>query len=369
MPTGTTNSHPTLPTLDPGYLESLFQSAGLAILACDSAGRLVAWNAAAARLFAGIPACREGAPVAELFPERDRATIEKHVESCLSTLEPGETRARLGGTETEPIEFALYMTPVLEPDGSLRGAAVWLRDVTARMRLQRALRRRERLTTLGTLAGAVSHHYNNLLFAIAASLEYAINMNTLSAMRRALQRTADAVARGTHINQQLLAFAQADHRTCQESDLSETFQAYFERNKPRLAQRHITLMLDSQPIPKFPIPREQVEIVLNNLVDNAIEVMPNGGTLTATLARRDEHTVLLTIADTGGGISSENLEHLFEPFHTNKGVLAGGPSCSAGMGLAVVHGLVSEMQGTITAANVPGHGARFDIILPLPGSG
>jgi signal transduction histidine kinase len=93
--------------------------------------------------------------------------------------------------------------------------------------------------------------------------------------------------------------------------------------------------------------------------------MPSGGTLTVTLARRDDKSVCVSIIDSGGGLSTEELEHLFEPFYTTKGELGEGTGRNAGMGLAVVHGLVSEMHGTITASNVAGRGARFDIVLPL----
>ena len=73
--------------------------------------------------------------------------------------------------------------------------SLWFRDITPRVRLHRTLDRQGRLASLGTLSGAVAHHYNNLLCCIATSVEYAINMTTVSAMRRALQRTADAVGR------------------------------------------------------------------------------------------------------------------------------------------------------------------------------
>ena len=74
--------------------------------------------------------------------------------------------------------------------------------------------------------------------------------------------------------------------------------------------------------------------------------------LTVTLARRDEHSVCLSITDSGGGMDADNFEHLFEPFYTTKGELVSGAGRNAGMGLAVVHGLINEMQGTITASNV-----------------
>jgi signal transduction histidine kinase len=125
--------------------------------------------------------------------------------------------------------------------------------------------------------------------------------------------------------------------------------------------------VDWQVVPVFPIRRDQLLIVLGNLVENALEAMPGGGVLTITLARRDESSVSLSLMDSGGGIDPKHMERVFEPFFTTKGALGQGSGHNAGMGLAVVHGLVGEMHGTISASNVPGRGARFDIVLPIRG--
>lgn len=350
--------------LDPAYLESLFQGAGFAIIACHPDGEVVAANTVATRLFGSGRDPLSG-PVSALFPERDREAVEQLLETVQATLEILEFQTRLGGTSAEPVEYAVWFTPVLEPDGTLRGVSLWFRDITARMQLQRTLDKRGRLASLGSLSGAVAHHYNNLLCCIATSVEYAINMNTLSAMRRALQRTADAVGRAAHITRQLLAFAQADHQGGDLADLTEVVLYYLDENEERLGQRHIKLLVDWQVIPVLPVRRDQVLVILNNVVENSVEAMPAGGTLSVTLGRRDENSVCLSIADTGGGIDNEHMEHLFEPFFTTKGELGCGAGRNAGMGLAVAHGLVGEMHGSITGSNIPGRGARFDIVLPI----
>ncbi len=349
--------------LGPKYLEALFQGAGFAIIACNEAGEIVAGNAAAVRLF-GAGGINPGRAAAELFPKRDRAKVTELVETVCGTLESVELRTQLG-PEAAPLEYAVWFTPVFDEDGTVHGVSLWFRDITERIRLSRAMKKRERLQSLGGLSAAVAHHYNNLLCCIATSVEYAINMNTLTAMRRALQRTADAVGRAANITRQLLAFAQADHHEGDLADLTETVLFFCDQNEDRLSQQHIKLMVDWQLIPVIPVRRDQLMVILNNLLDNAMEAMTSGGTLQLTLARRDAGSVALSFADTGGGLAPRDMEHLFEPFFTTKGELGCGPGRNAGMGLAVVHGLLGEMGGTITAANVPGQGARFDIVLPI----
>jgi PAS domain S-box-containing protein len=365
MSSSATEPSTTPGRLDPAYLESLFQGAGFAIIACHPDGTIVAGNTAATRLFRR-PGGALGGPVSALFPARDREAVEQLLQTVQSTLEILEFQTRLGGTDAEPLEYAVWFTPVLEPDGTLRGVSLWFRDITKRLHLQREVDKRDRLASLGSLSGAVAHHYNNLLCCIATSVEYAINMNTLSAMRRALQRTADAVGRAAHITRQLLTFAQADHQGGDLADLTEVILHYLDENEERLNQRHIKLLVDWQLVPVIPVRRGHMWVILNNLVDNAVEAMPAGGTLGLTLGRRDESSIALSIEDTGGGIPAQHMEHVFEPFYTTKGELGEGAGRNAGMGLAVVHGLVGEMNGVITGSNVPGRGARFDIVLPIP---
>jgi len=351
--------------LDAGYLHGLFHSVGLAIIACDAEGRVIACNSAACELFGRAKASTPGIHVAALFPEQDRAHIEQLVADCAAALEPREYQTRLGQDAEGPLEFAALATPVLDSDGSLRGVSLWLRDITKRRRLQRQLRRNERLAYLGRLAGAVAHHYNNLLCSIATSLEYAMNMGTLTAMRRAAQRTAEAVGRAADITRQLLAFAQADHRRGEMGDLREILHYYFQSAQPRLLDRGVRLELDLQPVPSLQVPREHMVIILNHLVSNALDAMPNGGTLSVSLHSLGPEIIRLSLTDTGPGISPQDMEHLFEPFYTTKGVLGTGKSTNAGLGLAVVYGLVNEMHGAVTAANVPGAGAQFNIVLPV----
>jgi signal transduction histidine kinase len=286
----------------------------------------------------------------------------------VETHEPLEFRTRIQGDD-EATEYAVWLTPIFDGQGRLECVCVWFNDITARLQLRRSMRKRERLTTLGALAGSVAHHYNNLLCSIATSLEFALNMNTMSAMRRVLRRTADAAARATRLTQQLLAFAQADHRMSDLADLTETVLQYFDQHEAELAGRGIALKLDWQRVPFVPVPRAQLVVVIDNLVRNAVEAMPDGGVLNVSLRRRDENAVVLAFMDSGPGILPEHMERLFEPFFTTKGELAAGDTHQAGMGLAVAHGLVSEMHGTISVSNVPAGGARFEIVLPLEDPG
>lgn len=351
--------------LDAAFFKRLFEGAGLPVFVCDPTGRILAWNELGERLFCNQHGDAQQPDLRDMLPAERHSDLAEGLKTLAETGQPLEFRARIPAQGEEATEYATWLTPICDAQGGLQSVCVWFNDITARLQLRRSMRKRERLTTLGALAGSVAHHYNNLLCSITTSLEFALNMNTMSAMRRVLRRTADAVGRATQLTQQLLAFAQADYRMRDLADLSETVQQYFEQHQAELARRKIKLELNCERVPYVPLPREQLTIVIDNLTRNAAEVMPQGGVLTVALRRRDENAVVLSIGDTGRGISPQEMEHVFEPFFTTKGELGTGETHQAGMGLAVAHGLVNEMHGTISVSNVASSGARFDIVLPV----
>lgn len=350
--------------LDAGFFEALFEGAGLAVFACDTRGQIEAYNSLGAALFREHRAISHGVSMRELLPEADRRVFDDSLKQVVESREPLEFRTRIVDSR-DATEYAVWLAPLFASDDQLRGISVWFHDITARLQVRRTTRKDERLSTLGAMSGSVAHHYSNLLCSIATSLEYAMNMNTMTAMRRALQRTQDGVAKATELTRQLLAFAQADYSRSDMSDFVESVLHYVDENEERLAKRgvHIEVLWPVIP-PRLAVPRERMRVILSNLVENGVEALgAAGGSLTFALSHDDAH-IRLAISDTGPGIPPEHLEHLFEPFFTTKGELSQGNRQALGMGLAVAHGLVRELNGTITASNIAGGGARFEIALP-----
>lgn len=351
------------PRLNPELLERLFEGSGLAIFAVDSFGRIQFWNRRGQELFSRAPAA-SARDIRHILPESQWPVFDHALRDVRETLDPTEFRARLSSNDGGCVEYAVWLTPMIENDGSVQNVSVWFHDITSRVQLRRGLRKQERLTVLGSLSGAVAHHYSNLICSIATSLEFALNMNTMAAMRRALQRTADAAGRAASLTRQLLAFAQADHCAGDQADLTETVLYFCDEHEARLAERGVRLTVEWSTQHMRPVARDPLMIVLGNLVTNAAEAMSAGGAIHISLQELAGE-YLLVIADDGPGIAPELLERVFEPFFTTKGVLAEGPSRQAGMGLAVAHGLVCEMGGKISVSNGSASGARFEISLPL----
>ena len=180
-----------------------------------------------------------------------------------------------------------------------------------------------------------------------------------------MRMTTEAAARAAKITQSLLSFAKADSARRDLADLTEVGLTFCNLVERPLADKHIALELDLQPVPAVPVETVRMHQVLRNLLANAEEAIGDGGTISIHVAR-DEDEVLLTFADDGPGIDPKDLPQVFEPFYTTKGLLAGGDRANPGLGLSIVHGFVGEMSGRIDVRSGPGRGASFLIHFPIP---
>ena len=257
-------------------------------------------------------------------------------------------------------------------------------DVTERhqaeedlQRLERQLRQAQRLEAMGTLAGGIAHAFNNILGAILGYGEMALrDAPKGSRLRRDLDSILAAGERGRALVEQILTFSR--------SSVSERIAVHLER-VVREAVDHVrarlplgvavesTLRAGSAAVLGDPT---QVHQVLMNLATNALQAMPSGGTVRVLLepvhvdANRIITTgaveagdyVVLEVADDGVGIAPDILDRIFDPFFTTKEVGVG-----AGLGLSLVHSIVSDLGGAINVASTPGAGSVFTVFLPRAG--
>jgi signal transduction histidine kinase/CheY-like chemotaxis protein len=230
--------------------------------------------------------------------------------------------------------------------------------------LAQQLEEAQRLESLGRLAGGVAHDFNNLLTVLMGCAELAemnLTRSPLVAARslRDLQVTAE---RGASLTAQLLDFASRRPTSPRHVDLNDAVRSAAKLLE-RLLEASVELQVQTWREPcVVHIDPGGLERLLLNLAVNARDAMPQGGTLRMSLSTRkfaSEEHVLLEVADSGGGIASEDLPHIFEPFFTTKARGKG-----TGLGLASVYGIVKQSQGQIEAESQPDRGTTFRVRWP-----
>ena len=359
------DSPPRTPSPDEGFYRRLCAHAPVALLSTDLSFRVVTCNAAAGRLLGTPPEDVLGRPLADAVPADRRRLLGRLLRRTAEHGTPSDFHVRLPGAGGKGRDLLAVLAPVPGPDGQIQGVAAWILDETSRKRLRERLAQAEKMASLGTLAGGVAHHFNNILGGVATFVDFALTSGDATAMRRALQMTAEAAARASRITQSLLTFAERDRLSRDLADLTEVVLTFVHLIERPLEEREIRLHLDLKPVPVLAVEAGVMHQVLGHLLTNAEEAMPNGGTIALTLERAEDG-VRLTFADTGCGIKPEHQPLVFEPFFTTKGLLAGGDQANPGLGLSVVHGLVLEMGGKISVESEPERGARFILSFPIP---
>ena len=248
-----------------------------------------------------------------------------------------------------------------------------LREVTDRIRLSEQLRHAQKLEAVGQLAGGVAHDFNNILTVVLASAEIVLEeIDETHPSRRSIVDIQQAGRRAAALTRQLLTFARRHIHAPRVVDLNEAVTSIFKMLE-RLIGEHVVIVrnLDPEP-PLVLVDPDQLSQVLTNLVVNARDAMPRGGTLTIRTSSTilDDAAavfwglaagryVVLSVRDTGDGMTREVKERAFEPFYSTK------KDGGTGLGLSMVHGIVTHSGGQIKVDSETGVGTTFTVLLPV----
>jgi PAS domain S-box-containing protein len=337
----------------------------IALVAADRDLNIRAWNPAASRLLGAAAEQVIGTPLVNTIPAEGRPVMQRLFQRAIKDRESSEFETSLRDTQGDRRFLAVTISPIVTETGECIGACAAVRDITRRVKLEKQVATHRTMAALGNLSGSIAHHFNNLLGGIATSVDYAQSTPNPTATRRALQQTAELVARAAKITESLLTFSENDPQIEPPIPFDEVVRKFVTENREAIEARGIRLVVDLEPIPPVPVPALRTRTVLQNLTANAVEATPTGGEVRIRLAQADQEVRLL-VEDTGPGISPEARIHIFEPFFTTKGTLAGGQADHIGLGLAVVHGIVRGLDGTVCVSSADGGGTTFEIRLPIP---
>jgi two-component system, cell cycle sensor histidine kinase and response regulator CckA len=234
-----------------------------------------------------------------------------------------------------------------------------LRYAAERKRLTEGLIRSQKLEAVGQLARNVAHEFNNLLTTIIGNTDLAASTDDLPMRQRALDEVAHAAKRGALLTRQLLGLARPPAAGPAVADVEQVITAVY-RLCEAVLPRAVNITLDVRENASVPLAQEQLEQVLLNLVLNARDAMPRGGTITivTTRMRAARSRMHIQVRDTGSGIHADALPRVFEPFFTTKG-----PS-GTGLGLMIAKELIEHAGGTIRIESEYGKGTTVLVDLP-----
>jgi PAS domain S-box-containing protein len=281
-------------------------------------------------------------------------------------LENNEMLLHVSGNE--PIVVELSGAPIRDKAGNITGAVLALRDITARQRLEQEISKINRLESLGVLAGGIAHDFNNLLTAVLANASLLKMRSTMDEKaHRMLAMIEKAGDKAVNLTRQLLTFARGGEPIKKTASitalLGECIELTLTGSNCLCTVVHETPEVDLWPLA---IDSGQISQVFNNLLINAIQAMPSGGTITVTIRNAvapeglplaEGRYVSIAFRDEGEGIPEENIGKIFDPYFTTK-------DRGYGLGLATCYSIIKKHDGYIHVESKQGVGSTFTVYIP-----
>ncbi|WP_284507409.1 hybrid sensor histidine kinase/response regulator [Caballeronia sp. ATUFL_M2_KS44] len=245
-----------------------------------------------------------------------------------------------------------------------------LDEIRQREQTEELLRHIQKLETLGQLSGGIAHDFNNLLMAIIANLELARKeVPQESRLMKLIDGAFGGARRGAALTQRLLAFARQQELKVEPVAMSSLIAGMSDLVQRSIGSSIELVIRSDSTSPQTMVDANQVELAVLNLVINARDAMPNGGTLSISVDTAEASGALelhagqyvrVTVSDTGTGMDPATLARATEPFFTTKEVGKG-----TGLGLSMVHGLALQLGGSLRLESSPGRGTHASLLLPV----
>lgn len=342
-------------------LETVLDSMTEGVLVADEDHSVVSVNKAAARLIPIMTPMELESPIWSVIADDEIADFVRETLRNQESVSDQEFTLEVGGATR--ILF-LSVLPLVK-NGRIQGNLVHVEDVTDRRNREARLRRAESLASLTTLAAGVAHEIKNPLGSIGIHIQL---------IQKALSRKDDVDADSIEnyigiINEEverlnkivvnfLFAVRPMDTQL-EDGELNDVIEEILSFVGVELEEHGIELVAElSDRLPRIQLDEKYLKQAVLNIIKNSISAMPDGGTLRVSTEQRGDE-VLLSIGDTGIGISDEILDKIFEPYFTTK-------DYGSGIGLTIVYKVVKEHYGDIEVSSQEGKGTTFTISFPVP---
>ena len=333
------------------------------VMLTDTQGALLEWNPAMERLTGWTRNAVIGRTPSLL---RSGKHPPEFFERMWQTIRSGEAFVdRIVNRRKDGSEFLAWecVSPVKDPDGTIRYFLAILTDLSEREQMLEALRHTEQVKLVGQLAGGILHEVRNPLIGLGSLATHLANQDTLPQdARDRCGLIAREAARIDDLLESHLGQLRPRSFEIVSCDLPTLLDDALALLRPSLLKNQISVKkILAADLPLVKASRAHILQVCLNIAMNAIDAMPNGGALTITMSpdMKKKMGLLITFVDSGKGIPAEDLRHIYEPFFTN------GKAKGVGLGLTITRDIIERHAGQLTIQSPPGSGAVVDIWLPL----
>lgn len=346
----------------------LYDFAPVGYLTLDRHGMILEANLTAAIQLGVTRSTLVGTPLSRFVARDDQDILYLHRRHVMEQELPHLCELRLQREDGTSFIGQLKSRVVNDTAERVGQCHTILSDITAFKQEEAARQQAERLASLGTFAAGLAHELNNPLYAIASTAEHARDElsrgQPVGEMDQYLAEILADADRCVQIVKRVLNLARQDHRDKASLDLHGLMQEVCKLTQPYAEQRGVPMRLRlAHAQPHIVANREDLELVFVNLIRNAVEACPNGGHITIATAVEAEH-VQIQVRDTGVGLSHEERQRAFDPFHTTRQEAGG-----TGLGLSLSHRIVTDHRGSIELQSVLGQGTTVCVRLPLASPG
>lgn len=338
--------------------ERIVESIRSGVVTTDLLGRIYTFNAAATEITGYAEGDVRGQDASIFFGE-----IKEIISDSVNAATAGDAGPRFEAdcltADGLRLRLGFSISPLFSETGETTGTVITFQDLTQIRALEETARRQDRLAAIGRMAASIAHEIRNPLAAMRGSIQMLrADMASDSSETQLMEIILRESDRLNRIISDFLSYARPRSIVQSKVNVGELLKQTFTllRHSSEIGDKHII----QEEVPAQPAlldaDSEQLQQVFWNLSRNALQAMPNGGTLSAKVEANSDSRLRITFSDTGRGMTAEQVEHLFEPFSSTTG--------GTGLGLSIVYQIIRDHGGTINVRSREGRGTTIAIELP-----